>query len=377
MTISTTTNRVSFAGNGSTTAFSFPYYFAASTDLLVILRTSAGVETTKTLTTHYTVTGADSSSGGTVTMVTAPASGETLYIVRDPALTQSLDLVENDAFPAATAETRLDRITVMIQRMKDLGTRSVRMTDASATSFDPSLPAVLTALYVLRVNTAGTGFELVAQSSFTFDGAAPTTTKGDIIVRSSTINDRLAVGANGKVLTADSSQTLGVKWEQSPFFLGAPAWIEDASAPLSAFESGLRVYNFEAGITQYLYTAFRVPQSYIAGNQISLRLHFLCSSTTNNVLLQTVATLIRPGTDAISSTTNQRTSTTASVALSAGTQNIPQSISFDLTSTTGTINSVAVSAGALILIQFTRAAASPEAANEVRVPIALAEVTFI
>lgn len=40
----------------------------------------------------------------------------------------------------------------------------------------------------------------------------PTTTKGDILARSSTAVSRLAVGTNGDVLTADSSQTLGVKW---------------------------------------------------------------------------------------------------------------------------------------------------------------------
>jgi hypothetical protein len=33
MSVSTTTNRVAFAGNGVTTAFSFPYYFQAQGDL--------------------------------------------------------------------------------------------------------------------------------------------------------------------------------------------------------------------------------------------------------------------------------------------------------------------------------------------------------
>lgn len=45
-----------------------------------------------------------------------------------------------------------------------------------------------------------------------FDGLAPTTTKGDIIVRNATTNVRLAVGANGQVLTPDSSQAEGIKW---------------------------------------------------------------------------------------------------------------------------------------------------------------------
>ena len=40
----------------------------------------------------------------------------------------------------------------------------------------------------------------------------PTTTKGDVIVRGSSITSRLAVGADGQVLTADSTQSLGVRW---------------------------------------------------------------------------------------------------------------------------------------------------------------------
>ena len=58
MTISSTANRISYAGNASTTAFSFPYLFFADNDMVVTIKVdSTGVETFKTISTHYTVRG--------------------------------------------------------------------------------------------------------------------------------------------------------------------------------------------------------------------------------------------------------------------------------------------------------------------------------
>ena len=120
MTVSTVTNRISYAGNGSTTVFSYPYYFLATADLVVlIVNDTTDVETVQTITTHYSV-GTPSTSGANVTMVTAPATGETLVIYRDPTLTQSADYEDNDAFPAATHEEALDRSVMLHIRTREL-----------------------------------------------------------------------------------------------------------------------------------------------------------------------------------------------------------------------------------------------------------------
>ena len=284
MALSSTTSRVSYSGNGSTTAFSFPYYFLANADLVVILKASNGTETTQTLTTHYTVSGAGNTAGGTVTMLSAPASGTTLTIYRDPAVTQDLDLVENDPMPAEEIEERLDKLTMISQRAKDRLDRAVRLTDGFSASFDPKLPAVLTPDTVIKINAAGTAFEIgptadeidtaaasataaaasasaastsasnastsasnastsasnaassaaaaaasaasisypitignggTGQTSKTaaYNALSPATTKGDIEVHNGTNVIRVGVGANGTVLTADSAQASGVKWD--------------------------------------------------------------------------------------------------------------------------------------------------------------------
>lgn len=153
MTISTTTNRVSFAGNGSTTAFATDYKFFADGDLSVILVVdSTGVETTQTLTTHYTVAGEGVATGGTVTMVTAPAVGETLVIVRAQAYTQTLDLVENDPFPSSSVEDQLDKLAIMTQQNNDEINRSVKLSDGDTTGASTVLATPVANAYILWDN---------------------------------------------------------------------------------------------------------------------------------------------------------------------------------------------------------------------------------
>lgn len=142
MTVSTTINRLQYAGNGVAVEFSFPYYFLDDADLTVILSVDAtGVETTQVITTDYTVSGAGDPAGGSVTMVTAPASGETLTIIRDPATTQSLDLVDNDPQPAEELEKALDRVTMIAQRTRELAERTIGLAESDAAS-SLTLPAV-------------------------------------------------------------------------------------------------------------------------------------------------------------------------------------------------------------------------------------------
>ena len=138
MTVSGTAARATYSGNGSTTAFVVPFYFLADAHLAVILRGADGVETTQTLNSDYTVTGAGSASGGSVTMSTAPASGETLAILREVPLTQETDYVENDPFPAETHERALDKLTMINQQQTEVLDRTFKVSEVSETN--PTLP---------------------------------------------------------------------------------------------------------------------------------------------------------------------------------------------------------------------------------------------
>jgi len=139
MTVSSSTNKVSFNGDGSTTVFAYSFKIFDEDDLTVILRSSTGTETTQTISTQYSVSGVGDAGGGNVTMVTAPASGETLTILREQPLTQGLDLVPNDPFPANSIEDSLDKLTFIDQRLNEKIDRALVFSAADIVG-DATLP---------------------------------------------------------------------------------------------------------------------------------------------------------------------------------------------------------------------------------------------
>lgn len=124
MTVESTTARVQYATNGTTGPFTVPFKFLADADLEVIHTDEDGNETTLTLTTHYTVTGAGGSSG-TVTTVTAYASGGYLTVLRSLDLLQETDWEDGDALPAASIETAFDRLTMIVQQQDERLNRAI------------------------------------------------------------------------------------------------------------------------------------------------------------------------------------------------------------------------------------------------------------
>jgi len=141
MTVSSTTTRVSYSGNGVTTVFTVPFYFLTQNDLLVILRASNGVETTQTIGTNYTVSGAGVATGGSITMTSAPAAGTTVVILRNAAFTQGTDILPNDKLPAESLETALDKLTMLTQQLEEEVGRAVKFPASDSSALSAQLPA--------------------------------------------------------------------------------------------------------------------------------------------------------------------------------------------------------------------------------------------
>jgi DNA polymerase III gamma/tau subunit len=129
MTISTTIVKNSYSGDGSTSTFSYTFKVLAEADLTVIIRDSLGTETTKTLTTHYTITGVGDANGGSITFTAGniPSATDTVVLIRDTAQIQSIDYIANDPFPAETHEEGLDRSVILAQELQEEVNRSIKI----------------------------------------------------------------------------------------------------------------------------------------------------------------------------------------------------------------------------------------------------------
>ena len=245
MTISNQDARTGpYNGNGSTTSFAYDFKVIDEDHLVVTLKDSSDVETVQTITTNYTVTGVGAAGGGTVEMVTAPASGETLTISRAVPLTQEVDLANRGGVQPEVLETAYDKLTQALQDQEELHSRVPRFPVSSALT-NVELPLTLVANTALVVNAGGTGYttgptaaaisgaaaeaaaaaasatasansatasdnSATASASSAADAAASAasiglTTRGDLLTRGASANERLAIGGADTVLLTDGT----------------------------------------------------------------------------------------------------------------------------------------------------------------------------
>jgi len=205
MTISSTNVKNSYSGNGSTTAFAYTFKIFANTDLQVIIRSSTGTETVKTLTTHYTVSGVGDASGGNVTFTSGntPASGETVVIRRAVPQTQAIDYIANDPFPAESHEEGLDRATMTTQQVQEELDRAIKLSRTNTiTSTEFTTSATDRANKVLSFDSSG---ELaVTQELGTFKGTDATVTTAAYVQRDIIKSTTAAQLNNVYICVADS-----------------------------------------------------------------------------------------------------------------------------------------------------------------------------
>lgn len=97
--------------------------------------------------------------------------------------------------------------------------------DNTTTTWNLNVYSGTTNILIGTVNTV--------TNTFAPSGLGALTTKGDLLTRNATTTARLPVGSNGQVLVADSTQTLGIKWDAASSYIGA--WVNFTVGPSPTF----------------------------------------------------------------------------------------------------------------------------------------------
>lgn len=128
---------------------------------------------------------------------------------------------------------------------------------------------------------------------------------------------------------------------------------DGSAAPGFATEFNLAVAYFNPAFDgQQLYSSSTVPDNYVTGKPCKIRGSIYSPSTSGTILMKIRTTLIRAGTDPVSSTTNQRSTT--NTALTNTVANQDRQVTWDVTDSTGHVNSVAISPGDTLIHELFR-----------------------
>ncbi|MFZ2972231.1 MAG: hypothetical protein WA049_06295 [Ferribacterium limneticum] len=183
MSISSSTRKAGpYNGNGVTVAFPFSFKVFSSADLLVVKTTPADVESTLVLTTDYTVSlnaDQDSNPGGTVTAVSAPATGYKITITSQVAELQPVVLTNAGGFYPKVINDALDRLTILTQQLAEKVSRAVKVNISSGTTPDAlvnNITAIAGDLPLIESSAASSAINAASASASAVSATASATT---------------------------------------------------------------------------------------------------------------------------------------------------------------------------------------------------------
>lgn len=116
--------RIAYTATASQTAFTVPFVFFEDSDLYVYKNT-----TLLTLSTHYTVTGAEEPSGGTVTLVTGATVGDKILITRRLIIEQTTHIPPSGPLDVPAINVQISKLVAIAQQLDDDKGRSVHFPD--------------------------------------------------------------------------------------------------------------------------------------------------------------------------------------------------------------------------------------------------------
>lgn len=160
MTVSSSTDRATFLGNGVAQIFPLPFRFFANSEIQAWLVTnSTGALTALSLGTHYTLSGAgdpevDGNPTSELTMLTAPTALQSLFVQRVIPATQPTDIVNQGRFFPEIHENVFDRLTMLMQQVGGEAEGAIRVAVGDP---EPSrlVPAAQRANFLMAFDSQG------------------------------------------------------------------------------------------------------------------------------------------------------------------------------------------------------------------------------
>lgn len=226
MTISSTSHRTDYTGNGATSSYSYNFRIFSDTDLLVTKRDTSDIETTLVLNTDYTVSGAGNSNGS-ITLTTALALNNHLTIRRVRPLTQGTDIRNQGDFYAEIHEDAFDHFVMIDQQQQEEIDRAIRLPE-TVTGVDANMP-IPEALHWTRWDATGTALENVTAADIS---AAVTTVNSSLTLSGSELNVTIPVRQGVAAGTVDAI-TASVTPAPASLTNNLTVWIETAGANTS------------------------------------------------------------------------------------------------------------------------------------------------
>jgi hypothetical protein len=203
MTISSTSNRQVFSGNGVTTSFPAGFRVDLSTDLVVIYTDASGNNSTLSP-GQYTTDGHFGSAyptGPTVTYNPAAgpiATGTTLTLYRSVPITQGTSLNNQGAMWPSAIEAGLDKATMLAQQLQDQFNRTLLVGPAEANTLSLLPNATARANSLLAFGASGQPY------------AAPLS--GSLVAVSNGFSQIFSAPVAGSVMGVDYLKETNVDW---------------------------------------------------------------------------------------------------------------------------------------------------------------------
>lgn len=183
MTIPAGTRRMPpYAGDGSTTDFAVTFYVPTSDSIKVIeVDDVTEAQTVKVLDTDYTIDNLGVEAGSTVSFVTAPESGKSIYIIGDMPLTQPADFKNQSSYQGIKHEKGFDRAAIHIQEMANKALQATNLVtlnyDAQGRDIEDIGAAYVDTLYI--------GGILVVPEGMAYSLPGPTGSPNEIVTTNS------------------------------------------------------------------------------------------------------------------------------------------------------------------------------------------------